>query len=102
MPERKKLEKLLKEDPDDVFLNFGLAMELAKRGLAEEALARFDRVLELDPAYLAAYSQKSAVLIAEGRRDEARVVLEAGVKAARAANDAHIAAEMQKTLDTLG
>ena len=102
MPERKKLEKLLEQDPDDVFLNFGLAMELAKRGLVDEALARFDRVLELDHAYLAAYSQKGAVLIKQGRRDEARVVLQAGVKAAQLANDAHLAADMQRTLDTLG
>ena len=30
MPSREQLEKLLAAEPDDVFLNFGLAMELAQ------------------------------------------------------------------------
>ena len=102
MPSREQLDKLLEDEPDDVFLNFALAMELAKQGLFAEALARFDRVLELDPTYIAAYSQKSAMLIALGRDVETLAVLEAGITAANTAGDPHAASEMRKLLDTLG
>ena len=102
MPSREQLERLLKNDPDDVFLNFGLAMALAKEGLTKEALAGFDRVLELDPAYIAAHLQKSTQLIAMGRREEARSALAVGISAAQAAGDSHAVSEMQKLLDTMG
>lgn len=102
MPSREQLEKLLESEPDDVLLNFGLAMELARQGHPDEAVARLDRVLELDPTYIAAYSQKSAILIARARQEEARAVLEAGMAAANRAGDTHAAGEMRKILNTLG
>ena len=36
-----QLRALLENEPDDLFLNFGLAMELFKEGRLEEALAGF-------------------------------------------------------------
>jgi predicted Zn-dependent protease len=102
MPSREQLERLLEKDPDDVFLNFALAMALAKEGSPSQALARFDRVLELDPTYTAAHLQKGTRLIAMGRRDEARLALQTGVTVAKTAGDAHAADEMQKLLDTMG
>jgi thioredoxin-like negative regulator of GroEL len=98
---RVKLEQMLEKSPQDVFLNFGLAMELAKEGRTDEALARLDRVLELDPSYLTAYFQKGSTLIAAGRVPDARAVLAAGIAAAQASGDLHAASEMQALLDTL-
>ena len=102
MPSREQLERLLEKEPDDVFLNFALGMALAKEGRTPEALAQFDRVLELDPAYTPAHLQKGTQLIAIGRREEARLALQAGVAAAKASSDAHAAREMEKLVDTLG
>lgn len=102
MPSREQLERLLEKEPDDVFLNFALAMALSKEGSSSEALTRFDRVLELDPTYTAAHLQKGTQLIAMGRRDEARSTLQSGAASAKAAGDAHAASEMQKLLDTMG
>ena len=101
MSRSEKLRQLLDQDPDDVFLNFGLAMELAKEGRIDSALERFDRVLELDPAYLTAHSQKALVLIDLERFDEARAALEAGIEAARTAGDAHAESAMQTVLKSL-
>ena len=99
MPSREQIEKLLKAEPDDVFLNFGLAMELKKANLTDEAIARFDRVIQLDPTYTAAYHHKGNTLIALGRDEEAKPVLQAGVEASRQAGNQHAESEMQALLD---
>jgi Flp pilus assembly protein TadD len=97
-----KIEQMLKKSPQDTFLNFGLAMELAKEGRTEEAVAQFDRVLRLDPSYLTAHFQKGSTLIAAGRIAGARAALAAGIAAAHATSDLHAESEMQAMLDTLG
>ena len=99
MPSREQIEKLLGAEPDDVFLNFGLAMELKKADLTDEAIAQFDRVIQLDPAYTAAYYHKGNTLIALGRNEEAKPVLQAGVEASRQAGNQHAESEMQALLD---
>lgn len=101
MSRREKLEKLLAAEPDDVFLNFGLAMELAKEGSHESALARFDRVLQLDPNYHAAHYHKAATLVELGRTDEARQVLSAGLTATRVVGNTHAESEMADLLASL-
>jgi tetratricopeptide (TPR) repeat protein len=61
-------------------------------------LGQFDRVLELDPYYHAAYYHKAALLIELGRSDLARAVLTSGLAATRAAGDAHAESEMGELL----
>ena len=99
MPSREQVEKLLAADPDDVFLNFALAMELAKHEPIEPALQQFDKVISLDADYLTAYHQKARLLLGQHRTDEARQVLTAGVEAARRVGDAHAESEMGELLN---
>jgi len=99
MPTREQLEELLAAEPDDVFLNFGLAMALAREGEQEAALRRFARVTELDADYAAAYYQRGRLLLELKRVDEARQVLTAGVAAARRSGDAHAETEMVDLLN---
>jgi len=99
MPSREQLEKLLSKEPHDPFLNFGLAMELAKDEPKEAALGQFDRVLEVDPNYLAAYHQKGRLLLSVGRTEEARQVLRMGIEAAQRVGDAHAAGEMNELME---
>src|SRR3972149_3453072 len=98
MTRRMRLEQMLEKSPQDAFLNFGLAMELAKQGLIEEALAQFDRVLQIDPSYLTAYFQKGSTLINAGRSPDARIALSAGIAAARSLGASHTESEMQAML----
>ena len=102
MPSREQLEKLLGAEPDDVFLNFALAMELAKGESKEAALERFARVIELDADYVAAYHQQGRLLIGLGRIDEARRALAAGVAAAQRVGDGHTASQMTELLILAG
>ncbi len=50
MPSIEQLGKLLAAEPDDVFLNFALAMEYVGAGRLDDAVRQFARVLELDAA----------------------------------------------------
>jgi Flp pilus assembly protein TadD len=96
-----QIEKMLASNPDDVFLNFALAMEQVKSGQSEQALAGFQRVTELDPNYVPAYTQLSNTLIALARKDEARAVLARGVEAATRTGDSHAAGKMRDALKLL-
>ncbi|HEX6987269.1 MAG TPA: tetratricopeptide repeat protein [Planctomycetaceae bacterium] len=101
MPRRAQIEELLKADPDDVFLKYALAKELASEGDVPAALAAFDRVIAEHPDYVPAYFQKAQTLASEGEPDAARTVLTRGIEVARRVGDAHAAAEMTAFLDTL-
>ena len=101
MPSIEQLEKLLSREPDDAFLNFGLAMQLSKEKRSEESLARFDHVIRLDPAYTAAYHQKGIALISLQRMDDARNVLTRGIEAAQRIGNGHAEAEMSELLGSI-
>jgi tetratricopeptide (TPR) repeat protein len=101
MPTIEQLEALLNREPDDAFLNFGLAMQLSKEQRHEESLARFDHVIRLDPGYTAAYHQKGIALVGLHRIEDAREVLKTGVEAARRVGNAHAEAEMSELLSSI-
>ena len=101
MPSLDQLRQLLENEPNDVFLNFGLAMELTKAGQTEEGLAQFDRVLQLDPNYVVAHFQKGKTLLRLGCPAEAKVELQKGVERAKAIGDRHAEAEMSQLLEAL-
>jgi len=98
VPSREHLEELLKADPNDVFLNFGLAMELAKQEVKEPALEQFDRVISLDPDYSAAYHHKGRLLLLLDQAPEAKEVLSQGLAVCHRIGDAHAASEMEELL----
>jgi predicted Zn-dependent protease len=101
MPSREQLEELLTTEPDDVFLNYALAKTLVSSGDLSAGLARFDRVLELDPKYVPGYFQKSQTLVEQGKKAEASDVLKCGINVARELGDTHAEGEMTAFLDTL-
>jgi len=101
MPRREQIEAMLKDDPDDTFLNYALAKELVSAGDVGAAIAAFDRVLRLDSDYVPAYFQKAQALAGEGETTAARDVLLRGIEVAQRVGDSHAAGEMTAFLDTL-
>ncbi|QDU37888.1 hypothetical protein Mal4_22070 [Maioricimonas rarisocia] len=101
MSRREKLEEMLKSSPEDAFLNYGLAMEEAREGNLEAALAQLQRVIELDADYVAAYFQQGQLLAQENRVDESRQRLTEGIAVAERVGDAHAAGEMREFLAAL-
>lgn len=96
-----RIEQLLSNEPDDVFLNFSLAMEYVKAERADDALARFARVHKLDPDYVPAYYQRGNLLASLDRIDPACEALREGIAAAKRNGDQHAVDEMQQSLDLL-
>jgi predicted Zn-dependent protease len=102
MSRLEQLQALQNKEPDDAFVNFAIAMELSKAGRFQESLNQFDRVISLDPKYVAAHFQKARTLVTMGDEQAARAELHAGIAAAQACGDLHASGEMQEMLDGLG
>ena len=101
MPTIEQLEELLGKEPDDIFLNFGIAMALSKDGQVEAALGRFRRTIELDADYVAAYFHQGRLLADNGDAGAARAVLLEGAEAAVRAGEARARQEIEDLLSTL-
>src|SRR4051812_12048318 len=102
MSRLEQIQKMLEKEPNDTFLNFGLAMELAKVGRHDEAIAQFKRLNQIEPNYIPAYFQQGSTLIAMGKLQEAGAVLREGIAVAQKTGDQHAADEMGELLATLG
>lgn len=96
-----QLRDLHLADPNDPFLIYGIALEHAKAGDAEEALAWLERTLQVDETYAYAYFQKGKLLSELGRDEEARQALSAGIQHARTTGDNHAASELTVLLDAI-
>ncbi|WP_437201552.1 tetratricopeptide repeat protein [Planctomicrobium sp. SH664] len=96
-----KIRTLLADTPNDVFLNYTYAMELAKGGDLTQIREAFRKTLELDPNYVPAHFQFGQALAARGEIDDARRVLENGVEVARRVGDSHALGEMTEFLESL-
>lgn len=99
---RQRIEALLADDPGDAFLRYSLALELDKEGDHRASLEHLGSLMSGDPPYVAAFFMAAQQLTRLGRVDEARSALRDGIEAARAAGDAHAAAEMSELLAGLG
>jgi len=98
---REVLEEALQENPDNTFARYGLAMELAKSEPAA-AWRHFEYLLLNHPEYSATYYQAAMFLISQGRPEQARKVLAAGVEVTGRQGKQHAQHELQAVLDGLG
>ena len=105
MPSASRLEMLtqfLEQNPGDAFARYGLAMEYSNAGQTEQALAEFNKLLELHPDYTNGYFMAAQALERTGRTAEAKSMLEKGVEAARRTGNKHALSEMTGMLEELG
>ena len=93
--------EMLESDPDDVFLQYAVAMACRSEGDAPEALNRFGQVIEGHPDYVPAYFQKGQLLAETGETEAARQILTDGIAAAVKTGDSHAEGEMTEFLDSL-
>ncbi len=95
------LEEFAAAHPNDAFALYGLAMECAKSGESDAAIAHFQKLLAAHPDYVAGYFHYGQLLTRLLRNDEARQILAAGIAAAGRTGDQHAGSEMQAALDSL-
>ena len=95
------LKQMVKQDPNNAFARYGLAMEFANNGQLEEAVAEFRTVLKSDESYAAAYYHGGQALEKLGQVEEARALYERGVEATTRKGDLHTRAEIEAALNLL-
>ena len=95
------LLSMVAKNPQDSFARYGLAMEYAKAGDLERAIAEYRALMEFNPDYAAAYFHGGQALEKLGRIGEAREVYEKGIEVTSRTGDGHTRSELQAALDML-
>lgn len=98
-PSRKEMlfDMLLKE-PDDVFLNYALAMEHLSVNEFKAAEAQFQKTLQIDPAYLACFYQLGQVWERLGNNDTALGYYKQGLELAKTQNNRKAQGELNEAI----
>jgi len=98
---REMLEAFLAEKPDDAFSRYGLALECMNSGDLRSAEVHFRQLLERNASYVPAYLMFAQMLVKESRAEDARQVLDQGIREASGAGNAHAQSEMEALLAEL-
>ena len=101
-PRRQKIEAMLRDSPEDVFLRYSLAMEMENDGDWEVGIDILQDLARATPAYVPAYHMAGRHLAKHGRIEEARAALREGIEEARRQGESHAAGEMAEFLASLG
>ena len=96
-----QLEDLLKEDPTDSFLQYGIALEYAKKGNVEEAISRIEKLLSEKPGYLGAYYQLGQYYEVVKKDREAILIYEKGILLAKQLGNLKTMNELREALQQL-
>jgi hypothetical protein len=99
---RQKIESMLKEEPDDVFLRYSLALEMEAAGEWESGLEILESLARGTPPYVPAFQMAGQQLIQRERFEDARRSLREGIEEARRQGNTHAAGEMSELLMQLG
>lgn len=96
-----QLEELLKEDPNDAFLQYGIALEYAKKGNVAEAILRIEQLLSEKPDYLGAYYQLGQYYEVVEKNNEAMAIYEKGMELAKKVGNTKTMNELREALQQL-
>jgi predicted Zn-dependent protease len=90
-----QLIEWLRDEPEDVFLQYALAMEY-RQAEPEKALSMLEDIAQKSPDYTATYYHLAAMYVAKGEYERARATYAEGIAQCRKANDRHALAELQR------
>jgi cytochrome c-type biogenesis protein CcmH/NrfG len=75
-------KEMLKSQPEDVMIWYGLASEYSKVAQWEDAIEALRNVIKLNPEYTAAYQMLGTALMNNSLSDEAKTVWQEGIQVA--------------------
>jgi predicted Zn-dependent protease len=101
MTRLEKLQAMLQDSPEDVFLLYAVAMEHVSAARKDDALSAFRQVIAIDPHHSAAWFQQAQLQAGLGDFAAARESAARGVSAARVQGDQHAAEEIGGFLQSL-
>lgn len=96
-----QLEQLLRETPDDEFLQHALGLEYQKSGDYLKAIAIFEALLTKAPDYLGSYYQIAKLFERTGNMEKAKTYYQQGMELARREGDQHSFSELSNALEDL-
>lgn len=96
------LEETLESNPDNAFVRYALALELANADSPDSAWKHFELLLQRHPEYSATYYQAGKFLAKQERKDEARRVIARGIEVTRSQGNLHAQSELETALAELG
>jgi tetratricopeptide (TPR) repeat protein len=92
------IENMLAENPSDCFLQYALALEIAKAGDIELAIEKTERLLQNDPEYLGAYYQLGVWHEQLENFDKAITSYQSGIVLAKKVGNTKTANELEQAL----
>ena len=95
------LKGFLKDNPNDSFLRYALALEYIKLGQNDEAVREFETVRNTDPEYVATYYQLGQLYQKLGQKHDAEKTFRTGITVATKAGDEHTRSELEAALEGL-
>jgi tetratricopeptide (TPR) repeat protein len=102
MTRLEQLIKLAETTPDDPLAHYAIGLEYFNLEQWDKAIEAFEKTLEIDRKYTAAYYHKARSEIRADQRAAARVTLAAGMECARTAGDMNTEREMRELQETIG
>jgi uncharacterized protein HemY len=96
-----QFKEVIKTDPNDETLHYGLGIECCKADRYAEAVEAFRTAIRLKPDYSAAYRELGKALTKIGQTEEARKIYEEGIVVAEKKGDLQTKKEMQVFLNRL-
>jgi len=99
---REKIEALLKDEPEDQFLRYGLAIEFENEGQFEESAKVFKSLMNDPVPHVPSFLRGAQLFVRMDEIEEARAALRTGIEIARSRGEMHPAGEMAELLMTLG
>jgi Tfp pilus assembly protein PilF len=93
------LKGFLKENSNDSFSRYALALEYVKVAQNEDALREFEAVRNNDPDYVATYYQLGQLYQKLGRTHDAEKTYRTGITVAAKAGDEHTRSELEAALE---
>lgn len=97
----KRLARYVKENPDDSFSKFALALELKKNNQVEKALTLFEFIYRHDPDYLGIYYHLGKLYQSLNRYKDANKCFREGIERSGIQNEQRTLSELQDALKLL-
>jgi tetratricopeptide (TPR) repeat protein len=96
-----KLKEMLQETPNDIFLNYALAMEYKGLSQTDKTIEQLNKVLLLDENHVPTFYQLGVLWSECNENDKAIMFLEKGIEIAKQQKDLKTANEFRALLDEL-
>ncbi len=96
-----RIKELLKQSPNDSFLQHALALEHIKLGEESEARELFETILQREPGYIGSYYHLAKLHERNNDTEQAIKVYEKGMEEAKNAGENHAYGELRSAYEEL-